>query len=96
MYQLLNALVVSGGRFMYEGDVVVGVTSAINTVMEGLKSIVNPIATCCIIVCGIYWLFGNDPQKIRAAKSWTFNILIGIIIINLAPTIVEWAQKLGK
>ncbi len=72
-------------------DVAAGITEVISQI----RTIVNPIATVAIIGCGLYLLLGSDPAYIKKAKGWAMSILIGLIIINLAGKIVEWASALG-
>ncbi len=67
----------------------------INEVIAQIRSIVNPIATVAIIGCGLYLLLGSDPVNIKRAKSWGLSILVGLIVINLAGKIVEWASSIG-
>ncbi len=71
------------------------VARGINEVIAQIRSIVNPIATVAIIGCGLYLLLGSDPAYIKRAKGWGLSILVGLIVINLAGKIVEWASALG-
>ncbi len=72
-------------------DVAAGITEVISQIC----TIVNPIATVAIIGCGLYLLLGSDPAYIKKAKGWAMSILIGLIVINLASRIVEWASSIG-
>lgn len=71
------------------------IKNGINEVIAQIRTIVNPIATVAIIGCGMYLLLGSDPVNIKRAKSWGLSILVGLIIINLASQIVDWASAIG-
>ena len=71
------------------------IKNGINEVIAQIRTIVNPIATVAIIGCGLYLLLGSDPAYIKRAKGWGLSILVGLIVINLAGKIVEWASALG-
>ena len=73
-------------------DIATGITTAITTV----RKIINPIATIAVIGCGIYCIMGSDPTNIKKAKSWAIAIFVGLILINVAGPIVDWASSIGK
>ena len=73
-------------------DVANGITQAITTI----RKIINPIATVAVIGCGVYCIMGSDPQNIQKAKKWGIAIFIGLVLINLASPIVNWASSIGK
>jgi len=73
-------------------DIAKGITTAIVTV----RKIINPIATIAVIGCGVYCIMGSDPAMIKRAKAWGIAIFIGLILINLAGPIVDWASSIGK
>ena len=89
---LLWALNVRVIRIFAVGDKISG---GVNKIIRELMKIVNPIATVAIVGCGLYLLLGSDPMYIKKAKSWGLSILVGLIIINLAETIVTWAAGLA-
>lgn len=71
------------------------ISGGVDKIIRELMKIVNPIATVAIVGCGLYLLLGSDPMYIKKAKSWGLSILVGLIIINLAETIVTWAAGLA-
>jgi len=73
-------------------DIASGITSAITT----LKKIINPVATIAVIGCGIYCIMGSDPTNIKKAKTWGIAIFVGLILVNVAAPIVEWASSIGR
>lgn len=73
-------------------EVAEGLNSAITTI----RKIINPIAVIAVIGCGVYCIAGSDPTYLKRAKTWAISIFIGLVVINLAPSIVEWASSIGK
>ena len=78
------------------GDIGGQITAAFKDVYNIVKSIANPIAVVAIAVMGIYLLIGSDPQTIKKVKTWAISIIIGMILVNAAQTIADWASKLGN
>lgn len=81
-----------------DGDGGIGsqITKAFKDVYDIFKSIANPIAVVAIAVMGIYLLIGSDPQTIKKVKTWAISIIVGMILVNAAQTIADWASKLGQ
>jgi type IV secretory pathway VirB2 component (pilin) len=81
-----------------EGDGGIGsqISKAFKDVYSIFQSIANPIAVVAIAVMGIYLLIGSDPQTIKKVKTWAISIIVGMILVNAAPTIADWASKLGQ
>jgi len=75
------------------GDQIAG---GINDAIKTVRKIINPIATIAVIGCGIYCIMGSDPQNIKKAKTWGIAIFVGLILINIAGPIVDWASSIGK
>ena len=75
------------------GDDVAG---GIDTALVTIKKIINPVATVAVMGCAIYLVLGSDPSNMKKAKSWGLSILVGLVLVNLAPKIVEWASLIGK
>lgn len=72
------------------------ISTGINSALSTIRAIVNPIATVAVVACGIYLVSGQgDPQSVKKAKTWGITIFVGILIINLADKIVQWAQGIG-
>ena len=71
------------------------ISGGVDKIIRELMKIVNPIATVAIVGCGLYLLLGSDPMYIKKATSGGLSILVGLIIINLAETIVTWAAGLA-
>lgn len=78
------------------GDVGDQIASGINDAIKTVRKIINPIATIAVIGCGIYCIMGSDPQNIKKAKTWGIAIFVGLILINIAGPIVDWASSIGK
>lgn len=76
-------------------DISSKITAGITSFTAELKKIVNPIGVVSVVICGIYMLTGSDPQTLKKVKSWAFSILIGLVIVNLAEPLVNWASSLG-
>ena len=72
------------------------ITSAFTQVYNLFKSVANPIAVVAIAIMGIYLLIGSDPQTIKKVKTWAISIIIGMILINAAQPIANWASGLGS
>ena len=72
-------------------DIATGIKNALGTV----KKIVNPVATIAVIGCGLYLIMGSDPQNLKKAKTWGISIFAGLLIINLADQIINWASSIG-
>ena len=77
-------------------DVGDDIATGINTAISTVKKIINPIATIAVIGCGVYCIMGSDPTNIKKAKSWGIAIFVGLVLINVAGPIVEWASSIGK
>lgn len=82
--------------FAFADDIGDEVANGLNTAITTLKKIINPIAVIAVIGCGIYCIAGGDPTYLKRAKTWGISIFVGLIIINLAPSIVAWASSIGK
>lgn len=78
------------------GDVGDQIAGGINDAIKTVRKIINPIATIAVIGCGIYCIMGSDPQNIKKAKTWGIAIFVGLILINIAGPIVDWASSIGK
>lgn len=79
-----------------DADVVSQVKGSFTDLASAVKSIANPIAIVAVIVCGIYMLAGSDPTTLRKVKSWLLAIVIGLVMINLAGPLVQWAESLAS
>lgn len=72
------------------------VAEGLYTAIATIRKIINPIAIIAVIGCGVYCIAGGDPTYLKKAKTWAISIFIGLVVINLAPSIVEWASSIGK
>ena len=61
----------------------------LNKLATELKNLANPLGIVAMICCGLLWLVSSDPQTVMKAKQWLFRIFIGIVIVNLASTIIN-------
>lgn len=72
-------------------DVAGTVTKGFDEIYNQIKQVANPIGTVAVAICGLYLLFGSDPGYIKKAKSWGISIFFGILVINFAKPLIEWA-----
>ena len=71
------------------------ISSKIMELFTLIKTIANPIGIVAVALCGLYLLFGSDPTTIRKVKTWGISIFIGLLVINMAQSIVQWIQGLA-
>ncbi len=69
-------------------------SSSLTSVANSIKTIVNPIGIIAMIICGIMYIVSQNPQTAEKAKVWGLRILIGVVVVNVADKIIEWAQTL--
>lgn len=65
----------------------------INNIISGIKDIGLPIGILALIVVGIMFIGAKDPQKKEMHSSWALNIVIGIAIIWLADSLMNWVTE---
>ena len=65
------------------------IVTLLNNLATELKNLANPLGIVAMICCGLLWLVSSDPQTVMKAKQWLFRIFIGIVIVNLATTIIQ-------
>ena len=65
------------------------ITNLLTRLATELKGIANPLGIVAMICCGLLWLVSSDPQTVMKAKQWLFRIFIGIVVVNLASTVIE-------
>ena len=71
------------------------INSALWEIIDLIKSVVNPIGVHAIIIVGVYCIMNHDSNSIRQVKGWLLCIVLGMLLINLAPQIVTWLQSIG-
>ena len=82
-------------NYLLSGDITNQITNGFNEIYALFKAIANPICVVALAAMGIYLLIGSDPQTIKKVKTWGISILVGMILINTADKIANWASKLG-
>lgn len=76
-------------------DIGATVSSGIRSIIATVRSVINPIAILATIGCGLYFILGDDQANVKKAKSWGIGILAGLLLINVAEPLVDWASRLG-
>lgn len=71
------------------------VASGISDITATVKKVVNPIAITAAVICGIFLILGSDPASLKKVKTWLIAIVGGLLLVNLAQPLVEWASELG-
>lgn len=66
-----------------------------NNIVTVLQTWIGPLAIIALTVCGLSSVFATDPQSKQKFKSWFFSILIGLLLIYLAPEIVRIAKVIA-
>lgn len=69
-------------------EITSGVTQGLGKVWEIFTGIALPVAAIALAVCGVSVIVGNE-RSTEAAKKTAIRIVVGIVIIMLAPTIVN-------
>ena len=72
------------------------VADGITSITSTIKKIVNPIAITAAVCCGIFLIVGSDPASLRRVKTWLISIIGGLLLVNLASPLVEWASNIAK
>ena len=90
---LVMCLALGVTAFADVGETIAG---GIETAIGTIKTIINPVAVVAVIGCGLYCILGSDPMNIKKAKSWGLGIFCGLLLINLAQPIVNWAQSIAQ
>lgn len=71
------------------------INSALWEIIDLIKSIVNPIGILALVIVGIYCIMNHDSNTISKVKGWLLYIILGMLLINLAPQIISWLQTIG-
>lgn len=72
------------------------VAKGIKDITATIKKVVNPIAITAAVCCGIFLVVGSDPASLRRVKAWLISIIGGLLLVNLAEPLVEWASSIVK
>lgn len=77
-------------------DVGDDVAGGISDITKTIRKIVNPIAITATVICGIYMLVGSDPASLKKVKTWLISIIAGLLLVNLAQPLIDWAASIAK
>lgn len=69
-------------------EITTGVTQGLGKIWEIFTGIALPVAAIALAVCGVSVIIGNE-RSTETAKKTAIRIVVGIVIIMLAPTIVN-------
>lgn len=70
--------------------------NAIGQVTQIIRDIANPIGILALVVIGITFMASTNDGTREKMKSWFIRIVIGMLIINLAETIMGFISTIGK
>jgi len=65
----------------------------INNITEGIKTLGLPIGILALVIVGILYLFAKDPQRKESHNSWAMSIAIGLALIWLASSVMNWLTE---
>ena len=69
-------------------EITTGVTQGLGKIWEIFTGIALPVAAIALAACGVSVIIGNE-RSTESAKKTAIRIVVGIVIIMLAPTIVN-------
>lgn len=69
------------------------VITTINNIAEGVKTLGLPIGILAFIIVGIMFVFAKDPQKKEMHSSWAVSIVMGLAIVWLASSVMNWLTE---
>lgn len=72
------------------------VKAGIEDITKTIKKVVNPIAITAAVICGIFLIVGSDPASLKKVKTWLISIIGGLLLVNLAGPLVNWASNLAS
>ena len=95
---MLNAIMgLKGAVVMADlGGMFTTANSTLQTIINGLNTIIGSVATIAIAILAIRWLIANDPQTVRQSKQSLFWIVIALIVYYGAQAIISAARTIGQ
>lgn len=78
------------------GEVSTQIGNAIGQVTQIIRDIANPIGVLALVLIGITFMASTNDSTREKMKSWFIRLVIGMLIINLAETIMAFISKIGQ
>lgn len=78
------------------GNVSSQIATAIGQVTSIIRDIANPIGILALVIIGVTVMASTNDSTKERMKSWFIRIVIGMLIINLAESIMNFIQTIGK
>ena len=76
-------------------DVGDDISKGIKDITKIIIKIADPIAILAVVIIGIYCIMGENETTKSKAKSWLIWIVIGLILINVAPVLIDTISGIG-
>lgn len=78
------------------GEVSTQIGNAIGQVTQIIRDIANPIGVLALVLIGITFMASTNDSTREKMKSWFIRLVIGMLIINLAETIMGFISTIGQ